>query len=88
MQPEYFGGCYLSHATKDPYSDGPGHSADPAPVLSYSRNTAPRPLDNPSDSCDNDSIVRNKEENEMLVLECFAVLLLIAILITPAPEVE
>ena len=36
----------------------------------------------------NDSIVRNKEENEMLVLECFAVLITIAILITPAPEVE
>ena len=54
--------------------------------------TTPRPstktLDIPTVLRYNDSIVRNKEENEMLVLECFAVLVTIAILITPAPEVE
>ena len=65
-------------------------STDPAirlRTMSHSRNTAPRPLDIPSDSCDNDSIVIDLEV-KMLVLECLAVLVTVAILITPAPEVE
>ena len=36
-------------------------------------------------TCDNIHIVRNKEEKKMFILECFAVLVVIAILITPTP---